>query len=196
MRARVVIVVVGLLTVLLPAAAWSQPHWDVTAYAGVSPWVRTGFLDLDDASDSATPVLGVAVERALAGPLAVEGDLQWLPGFLERSGSDSLLTHSSLVVASANLVGRVRAGSRLVPRAAIGIAAVHFSAQDRLSAFDHDSTLLGVTASGGVVVRITGNVGARFDARFLRTQRDTTLGVFDDAYVDLAQITFGINIGW
>jgi len=196
MKAGVVVVVVGLLAVLVPAAAWGQPHWDVSAYAGVAPWVSTGFLDLDDASDSATPVVGVAVERALTGPLAVEGDLQWLPGFLERSGSDSLLTHSRLVVASASLVGRIRAGSRLVPRAAIGIAAVHLSAHDRLSAFDLDSTLLGVTASGGVVVRITGNVGARFDARYLRTQRDTTLGVFDDGYVDLAQVTFGVNIGW
>ena len=196
MSARVVVVAVGLLAVLLPAAAWSQPRWSVTGYGGVSPWVSTGFLDLDDASDTATPLLGVAVERALAGPLAVEGDLQWLPGFLERSGSESLLTHSRLVVASANLVGRIRAGSRLVPRAAIGIAAVHFSAHDRLSAFDHDSTLLGMTASGGVVLRIAGNLGARFDARYLRTQRDTTLGIFDDAYVDLAQVTFGINIGW
>ena len=196
MRARVLVVVAGLLAVLLPTAASSQPRWDVTAYAGVCPWVGTGFLDLDDVSDSATPVFGVAIERALTGPLAIEGDLQWLPGFLEGSGSDSLITSSRLVVASANLVGRIRAGSRLVPRAALGIAAVHFSASDRLSAFDHDSTLLGVTASGGVVVRIAGNVGARVDARYLRTQRDATLGVFDDAYIDLAQITFGINIGW
>jgi opacity protein-like surface antigen len=196
MRPRAVVVVAGLLAVLLPTIASSQPHWGLTAYAGVCPWVGTGFLDLDDASDTTTPVFGVAVERALKGPFAVEGDLQWLPGFLDRSGLDSLLTHSRLVVASGNLVGRMRVGNRLVPRAALGIAAVHFSARDRLSAFDHDSTLLGVTVSGGVMVRIKGNVSGRVDARYLRTQRDATLGVFDDAYVDLAQVTFGVNFEW
>lgn len=191
----------GLLFVLYPTSASgqappSQRPWGATAYTGVSPWVQTGLLDIDDASQATTAVFGVAVERALTNRFAVEGDLQVVPHFLKRSGPDSLLTRSRLVVASAGLVGRLRTGSRLMPRAAIGIASVQYSAHDRLSALDQDSTLLGITASGGAVLRMSGPLAVRFDVRYLRTQRDVTLGLFDDAYIDLMQVTLGMKIAW
>jgi hypothetical protein len=164
-----VAVAVALGCAAAPAAAAADvlftPFWGVT-FGG-----STTLIDLEQASGSATSVLGGSVMVLGDGVFGVEGDFGYSPRFFEKD--NRLVASSSVTTVGANLVVTLpRAITRdsLRPYALAGGSWMHASSTDKTGTdfLSVDADLAATTFGGGAVGMLRPDIGVRFDLRYLR----------------------------
>jgi opacity protein-like surface antigen len=190
---RALCVVAAVLGSARPVSA----EWLLTPFIGLTAGGRTGYFDPDDAVSRTKPAFGVAVTRVW-GRFAAEGEIAGVPGFF-TAGDGGLITSSSLLSVSGNVIITQPFLSGLKPYAVAGIGAIHVRVQDTADVFSVSEWQPLFTLGGGVLVPVTRHLRVRGDARYRFSRRSdgagSTIG-FGTLYVDFWRISAGVSVGF
>jgi hypothetical protein len=161
--------------VLLAAAAPASADWHFTPFAGISFKGSTTIVDFDDAAGRVHGNYGIAVNRVGAGPLAIEGLVTYVPGFLDRSDVHIVTSARTFAVMGNVVVATPRKWNEygLRPFVSGGVGLLHASSRDFLRVFSIRRNVLGYDIGGGAVGFVSNSTGYRFDVRYFSNLRPT-----------------------
>src|SRR5262249_26629152 len=89
-----------IMMAILSHGAFAQ-NWFVSPMVGSTFHPKTGFVDLENATEKKKLSIGVGGGRFIGSRFGVEGEVAWLPGFFNGDGG---LVHSSRVVTTSGNV--------------------------------------------------------------------------------------------
>jgi opacity protein-like surface antigen len=124
------------------------------------------------ATDKAHGSYGASLAFLGGGMVGFEIDANVVPNFFGGSGDDGDLLSSNNVLSA---MGSVVVSSPDAPVRFYGVAGVGLirtSVEDSANVFDFDSNEFGFNAGGGLVFKLTDNVGLRADLRYFRDFKD------------------------
>jgi hypothetical protein len=159
---------------VLPARASAQ-NILIQPFAAISFGGDTNIVDLDQAAKLRKLTWGGTVTFIGRGPLGVEGDFAYIPGFFERDTEAELVTQSRVVTLSGNVVIATPlswTGDSLRPFFSGGIGLMRAQIDDLLDIFNNQRDLLGINLGGGAYGFFSERVGVRWDIRYFRSIND------------------------
>ena len=178
---------------VLGSAGPARAEWFLTPFAGITAGGRTGYFDPDDAVSQTKPTFGVAVTRAWV-RLAVEGEVAAVPGFF-TAGEAGLITSSSLLCMSGNVIITLPGPGGLKPYAVAGLGAIRVRMQDAGDVFSVSEWQPLFNVGGGLLVPVTGRLSVRGDVRYTFSRRSdgagSTIG-FGTTYVYFWRVSAGL----
>lgn len=187
----------ALWAALAPAGA--SADWLVTPFVGAKVDAKTNLVDLDQASGSTKPGVGVSLSRIGQGVVGVEADLGYLPGFFDSStrgglvSSSRVLSLTGLVVASAP--ARLMRDS-LRPYATLGAGWIHVGMTDLRGVLGVSDNYAAVAVGAGAIGRTGRKTSVRFDLRRLQTVtagHARTVG-FGSAHLSFWRASVGLSL--
>jgi hypothetical protein len=191
-RTRAAPVLIAALTLTLAAPVDAQAQWIVKVFGGVAASPSHGFVDLEQTSGEARPIVGAAVGREWRA-LQFEAEFATAPTFFKKTG-DLLDTGrlTTMMGAVTWMLPRPGPTARLRPYLSGGIGVVQVKIADALAAFSSESTLGAATAAGGVLIRVRPRFAVNGEARYLRSQfRDQNAAGFGEEFVTYTRISGG-----
>jgi outer membrane protein with beta-barrel domain len=163
---RIGIVLVAAL--LGGSTAAAADEWSIAPFAGVTARTETGFIDLDGATSTRKPAIGVAAAWHARRWVGVEGDLAVLPGFFESQ--TGLVESSRVTTLSANVLIHPWQARNVRPYATIGVGVVSVRVTDVADVFRTRATLGAINGGIGGEVGLSARFGFRGDVRYFRTR--------------------------
>ena len=134
---------------------WAVPvraDLHITPFVGVIFGGNTNIVDLEDAAGEKKLIYGGTVAAIGDGPLGIEGEFAFIPGFFERDGS--LVTDSNVATLVGNVILAVPARwTGLSPRPFVsgGMGMMRASLTDVLDEFWSTDTMLAMNVGGGIL---------------------------------------------
>src|SRR5262249_12682042 len=144
---------------------------------GVTAGTETGFIDLDGATSTRTPAIGVAAAWHARRWVGVEGDLAVLPRFFETQ--TGLVESSRVTTLSGNLLIHPWQAGNVRPYATVGVGVVSVRVTDVADVFRTRAMLGAINGGVGADVGVSARFGFRGDVRYFRTRfEDPPPGTF------------------
>jgi opacity protein-like surface antigen len=164
--------IVMLLLALTPAPALAQ-DWLAVPFLGITFGGSSAlFEDLERGAGETSTSIGGSVMWLGRGPLGVEGDFGYVPGFFERGDREITSTGSYVTSFTGSAVLTLPVSitrESLRPYVVAGLGVMHAEAKDIFGVFIIRSTMPALVIGGGAMGFLTTNVGVRFDLRHLRS---------------------------
>jgi hypothetical protein len=158
---------------LLADAHVAQADWILTPFVGAAVRTETAFLDLDDVAGRPHATVGITLTRFPERMFGVDVDISGTPSVF--SGHDLVESSSALTVMGSLVIALPKRWSRLVrPYALIGGGLLHVTSTDVGGIFPIDSTRPAATVGVGAWLPMTRRLGARAEARFIRSGSDSS----------------------
>lgn len=164
--------VTAALLVLLLTPAAARADWLVTPFIGAKVDAQTNLVDLDQASGSTKPVVGVSAGHLGRGILGFEGDLGYLPGFFDSSSRGGLVSSSRVVSVTGQLLLVAPAAvmrDSLRPYVTVGAGLLHVGIGDLLGVADVSENYGALSVGAGAIGRVGRKTSVRFDLRRMQT---------------------------
>ena len=189
---------IAAFVMLLPAPASAERIF--TAFLGAVPDAETGFLDLAQAVGQTKSVWGVSV-GTINNVFGWELDASASPGFFSGNGDRPEIVSgsqaSTVMLNAVFTVPRGWVGAAVRPYGVVGAGLVKVRIDDVSGLFPTDTLLGGMDIGGGVIALPWRRLGARADARYVRSQRkddaEATLG-FGPAFLDFWRVSAGVVV--
>jgi opacity protein-like surface antigen len=191
----------SIVFVLTLVAGGQQPvfaDWRLVPFVGVAAGARTGYFDPDDAAKETRLVVGAAVGKDW-NRLAVDVESAYVPGVFTGNGEDRVITNSSALLLSGNLMTNLPRIGRVTPYVLAGIGALHVRIRDEAGVFPVSAWEPAVTAGGGMAIRIRSRFSLRADVRYTRSRRapgaESSIG-FGTTYLDFWRSSLGMALAF
>lgn len=173
---------------LLGAAHPVRADWRVTPFVGITVRTDTAFLDLDGVAGRSHPAFGVALTRFPERVFGVDIAASETPGIF--TGDDLVQSSRLLTVTGSVVIALPKRWSRVVrPYAIAGAGLIHVTSADIAGVFPIDSTRPAASVGLGTWFPMTRRVGARAEARFIRSTSASSSTRFETW-----QTTAGISV--
>ncbi len=160
------------LGTILLTPAFAQADWLVTPFIGAKVDAQTNLIDLDQASGSTKPIVGVSLSRVGRGIFGFEGDLGYLPGFFDSSSRGGLVSSSRVV----SLTGQVLLSApaavmrdSLRPYLTVGAGMMHVGMGDLRGVLGVSENYGALSVGVGAIGRTGRKTSVRFDLRRMQT---------------------------
>jgi len=158
----------ALLLVLTVGVSAVSADWLLVPFLGVKIDGQTNLIDIDQAAGAVKMATGVSVLLVGNGPIGVEADVGYLPGFFDSKERGGLVAHSNVTTLTGNVLVTVPASfsrDSLRPYVVGGVGLMHTGIGDRLDIFTVSSNFLALGVGGGAIGRLTPRTSLRFDLR-------------------------------
>jgi opacity protein-like surface antigen len=156
---------------LLGSAQPARADWLLTPFAGAAIRTQTGFFDLDGVAGRRHATYGVSLTWFPERVFGVDVETSWTPSAF--TGRDLVESSRVLTAMGSVVVALPRRWSRAVrPYATIGAGLIQVTSTDIAGIFPIDATRPAASVGVGAWWPITPRLGARIEARFLRTGSD------------------------
>ncbi len=153
---------------LLGGAHLVEADWLLTPFAGATVRTATAFLDLDDVAGRPHATFGVALTRVPERVFGMDVEVSGTPSVF--TGHDLVQSSRVLTATGSVVIALPRTWSRVVrPYASVGPGLIHVRSADIAGVFPIDSTHAAASVGVGTWVRMTGRLGVRAEARFIRS---------------------------
>ncbi|MGE0392638.1 MAG: hypothetical protein AB7I25_00065 [Vicinamibacterales bacterium] len=155
---------------LAPVAAHAD--WLVTPFIGAKVDAQTNLVDLDRASGTTKPIVGVSVSRVSRGILGFEGDLGYMPGFFDSSAPGGLVSSSRVVSAMGQILVSPPASvmrDSLRPYLTVGGGLLHVGIGTLIGALNVSENYGAMSIGVGAIGRTGRRSSVRFDLRRMQT---------------------------
>jgi opacity protein-like surface antigen len=176
---------------ILSHGAFAQ-NWFVSPMAGSTFHAKTGFVDLENATEKKKLSIAVGGGRFIGSRFGVEGEVAWLPGFFNGDGG---LVHSSRVVTtSGNVLVQAPIG-KLRPYGTIGAGGIFVRTEDVADVFTLSSALKALNAGGGVMAPLVKNWTFRADVRYFVSEHadpQPRIPVIEDRSLRFWRVSVGV----
>ena len=164
------------MLVVLALAADARADWLLTPFLGTTLAGQSAQVQFDpDAVATKHWLFGGSVTWLGGSVLGIEADFAWVPGIFEDDNTASLVTASSAITLSGNVIAALPVSvtrESLRPYLVGGFGTIHAKAEDRICLEDCEQlTEPALQVGGGAVGMINDRAGLRFDFRQVRTIR-------------------------
>jgi hypothetical protein len=169
-----ILILLGILIAGVPDVAHAD--WLLTPFLGLTFQGQTTLLDNESAVGKAHWNFGGSVSLVGAGPIGVEGLIDYTPGFFQQDNPPAIggvpavdvIASRSLAIMGNVLLTTPRQWSEygLRPFVSGGIGLLRASAKDSFDLLPVNTNLLGYNIGGGAVGFLTERTGLRFDLRY------------------------------
>lgn len=146
--------------------------WLVTPFVGAKVDARTNLVDLDQASGSTKPGVGISLSRIGRGILGAEADLGYLPGFFDSSSRGGLVSSSRVVSLTGQVIAAAPAGvmrDSLRPYLSVGAGWMHVGMADLRGVLGVSDNYAALAVGVGAIGRTGRRTSVRFDLRRMQT---------------------------
>jgi hypothetical protein len=160
------------LGVLLLTPASARADWLVTPFVGARIDAKTVLIDLDQASGTTKPIVGVSVGHLGLGVLGFEADLGYLPGFFDSSSRGGLVSSSRVAALTGQVLVAAPAAvmrDSLRPYLTVGAGVVHVGIADLRNLLDVSENYGALSVGAGAIGRTGRKTSVRLDLRRMQT---------------------------
>lgn len=170
------------LTLVLASLLWpflaapAHADWFIMPFVGLKFGADTDIVDPERAIGNKKPVIGATVALVTNGPLGVEADVGYIPGFFDADRNPPLVSSSSVATLMGNAVVSAPkrwTGYSLRPYVSGGLGVIKVQQEDVLDISTFNRNLFGWNLGGGAIGEVNDRVGVRWDLRYFRSVNRT-----------------------